>query len=143
VFGLAGSPREVCSSALFGFSFAGWRLSGGFVEWYPAFGPIPDFAKGVLEFTPFLGQLVLDANGGLGHDMSRNQILAFEGAKPFRKHAVGDIGNGGFDQSVSGPATEEKLENGPGPAATDELDGTMEAGTDLLGLSVGHETKRL
>lgn len=73
--------------------------------------------------------------------MSRYQILGLQGAKPFRKHTIGDIGNGRFDQSVPGPTAKEKLENSPGPTAADELDGTMEAGTDLVGWSVGHGLK--
>jgi hypothetical protein len=117
-------------------------LAGGFsipvhglfsVEREPSFGPRTDFVQRCLKGPSFFGELIFDANRAFRNNSPYHELFRLEGAEPLGQHSVGDVRDGAPDERVSRFPLEECLNDRACPPATDELDGTVETGADLIG----------
>jgi hypothetical protein len=112
------------------------------LEGKPSFGPCTDFVQRCLKGSSLFGELVFDANRAFRNDSPYHELFRLERAEPLGQHSVRDIRDGAPDERVSRFSLEERLDDRACPPATDELDGTVETGANLVGrVRRNHEKK--
>jgi hypothetical protein len=115
----------------FSFWFCGSNRSVGAFERDPTFGPTADLSERVLELPAFHRELVFDSDRTFRDDGPNDETFSFERTKSFGEHSIGDVGNRGFYRRIARSSLKECLQNSSRPAATDELDSSMETRADL------------
>jgi hypothetical protein len=115
----------------FGLRFWSSQRTVGAFEWHPTLGPAADLSECVLELATFQGELVFDSDRAFRDDGPNNETFCLQGTKTFGEHAIGDVGYRSLYGGVARSPLKERLQDGSGPPATDELDSAMKTRADL------------
>ena len=108
------------------------------LEWDPPFRPGSDLMQGAFELAALIGELVFDADGGIGDHPAGYQLFRFQRSEPFGQHSISDIGNCPLEERIPGLSLKEGLDDSACPSAADELDSAVEARADR-GNDLGHD----
>lgn len=123
-----GSIGLVCEGR-FGRRAVGFRGWGG-VVFEPFVCPGGDGVHDAIEGEAFLGEVVFDADGGIGNDGALDDSFGFEFLEPFGEEAVVQAGDGLGDIGETIATAAHGSEDGPVPALANEFDRPMEGRTE-------------
>lgn len=97
----------------------------------PVISPVPDSGQDSLQVPSLVGEQVLHPHRRFRVYQAGNESFGLQLLQPFRQHPVTDVWNGIPELREPGAAGEHLAQDGPGPAAPDQLDGPMEVCAEI------------
>jgi hypothetical protein len=95
--------------------------------------PLGDGLNRLGQGAAFPRQGVFHADGRLGDDGPLDDPFFFQFLQALAQHAVGDVGNRLAQRGEAAAGVEEHEDDGPAPAAADQLAGLVEPDAELRG----------
>src|SRR5438105_2450474 len=97
---------------------------------HPLVGPAADGVEGPGQRAPLGCEGVLDPHRRLRDHLALDDGLLLQLLQALAEHAVGDAGDGGPELREAAAPLEEDVDDGPRPAAADQLAGPVEQAAD-------------